>query len=373
MCIESFTSLFKRARANDQPHKCPSSTAVLLYSLLHQLNRLIQLDQLIRSYRPIAHLCTMMWGLLTKFAFRLRSTLLLDDEAEDIDTTSFVPEQEGAPREMSVRTEVNNNNHRQSGNYHRAISADHNFADIVERHILSGGTSFADRDFSLICPSPPSVNADKRFKTFYEPSELDRRGIGWELPSNDCHQRDNYDQQLMNKPGSRSSEPAADVQMRTNLRRHVDTPNRQTSTHAALPERTYLEVILMPVRDKLQALKATTPESLPQYNPRMRTNCHAQVLKRRLLPIGDFIVQVLAQSPTERRGRLELQLCRFIASGYWPLPVTEVTPLRVQETYRNGILKRNSCERRMLRAAVPERDSHNFPTQKSIHNVIRQA
>ncbi|KAF1940137.1 hypothetical protein EJ02DRAFT_424237 [Clathrospora elynae] len=98
------------------------------------------------------------------------------------------------------------------------------------------------------------------------------------------------------------------------------------------------DALLQPIREKLQRLKKTTPESLPPCNTPLRINSHAHVLKARLLPIGQFIVQVLAQKPEESRGRLELQLCRHIAAEYWPLPVTHSTHLRIQETYRNAMV-----------------------------------
>jgi len=54
-----------------------------------------------------------------------------------------------------------------------------------------------------------------------------------------------------------------------------------------------LERILTPVLASLQRLKDTTPERLPDYNARIKTKSHAQVLKIRLADIGKHIQSVL--------------------------------------------------------------------------------
>lgn len=95
--------------------------------------------------------------------------------------------------------------------------------------------------------------------------------------------------------------------------------------------------LLEPVRENLVKLKALTPESLPPYNPRLRTQPHAQILKRKLIPIGGFIVNHINQVAEDKRGALELQLCRYIASNYWPLLTDEYTHLRIHEMYRNAL------------------------------------
>ena len=95
--------------------------------------------------------------------------------------------------------------------------------------------------------------------------------------------------------------------------------------------------LLEPVREHLMRLKALTPESLPPYNPRLRTRRYPQILKHRLLPIGQFIVSKLNQTAEDKRGALELRLCRYIANNYWPLPTDEYTHLRIHEMYRNSL------------------------------------
>ncbi|KAI8932490.1 hypothetical protein NX059_010673 [Plenodomus lindquistii] len=106
------------------------------------------------------------------------------------------------------------------------------------------------------------------------------------------------------------------------------------------PTRPDLETMLAPIHVHLEKLKSTTPASRPPYNPRIRTASHAQVIKTRLLAIGAFIVaDLLAQEPEADKGLLELDICRHIATHYWPLPVTYSTHLHVLEIYRNAQYK----------------------------------
>lgn len=118
-------------------------------------------------------------------------------------------------------------------------------------------------------------------------------------------------------------------------------------------------LILGPMHEDLQRLKMLTPESLPRYSSRLRTKSYAQILKHRLLPIGQYIVAQLDLVSHQNQGALELKLCRFIAKEYWPLPVNDFTHLRVQEMYRNALFK------------LDQRDTNNqlseprLPTPKS--------
>ena len=74
-----------------------------------------------------------------------------------------------------------------------------------------------------------------------------------------------------------------------------------------------MERILTPVRGPLQRLKDTTPERLPDYNAKIKTKSHAQVLKIRLAEIGEHIQSVLEAKakkgmPDRERATLELKL-----------------------------------------------------------------
>jgi hypothetical protein len=73
-------------------------------------------------------------------------------------------------------------------------------------------------------------------------------------------------------------------------------------------ERDSMYDILQPVRAELETLYETTPEMMPEYNPEMRTNSHAQVLELRLVDIAEFIQQFLRDLPEERRGVIEMRL-----------------------------------------------------------------
>jgi hypothetical protein len=73
-------------------------------------------------------------------------------------------------------------------------------------------------------------------------------------------------------------------------------------------ERISMDVILAPVRGELERLYETTPESLPEYSPRMRANSHAQILKMRLSTIAECIQDFLKDVPEDRRGMMEMKL-----------------------------------------------------------------
>ncbi|USP76384.1 hypothetical protein yc1106_03658 [Curvularia clavata] len=117
------------------------------------------------------------------------------------------------------------------------------------------------------------------------------------------------------------------------------------NTDPSNTNRLSLIAILSPVHKDLQKLRTLTPESLPPYSSRLRTKSHAQILKYKLLPIGRAIVAHLDLVPQQDQGALELQLCRFIATEYWPLPVNDSAHLRIQEMYRNALFKHDQCNK----------------------------
>jgi hypothetical protein len=73
-------------------------------------------------------------------------------------------------------------------------------------------------------------------------------------------------------------------------------------------ERLSLDVIFAPIRCELEKLYETTPESLPAYNPGVKANSHAQVLKMRLSPIAEFIEHFLEDVVEDKRGMIEMKL-----------------------------------------------------------------
>jgi hypothetical protein len=124
---------------------------------------------------------------------------------------------------------------------------------------------------------------------------------------------------------------------------HSDIPDNDHSARMAsqvqFTDQTLIRQILSPVLDDLEKLKASTTESLSVDNPSLDSEAHAQVLKQKLLPIGQFIVHYLDSVEQVHRGALELALCHHIADKYWPLPVNFFTHLRIQEKYRNALYR----------------------------------
>lgn len=105
-------------------------------------------------------------------------------------------------------------------------------------------------------------------------------------------------------------------------------------------ETTQMAAILAPVLRNLQGIKRLTPENLPPQSKHIRTLSYLQILKRRLLPVGECIVAALTPLSWQQRGALELKLCRHIATEYWPLPISTYTHLRIMEMYRNALMKK---------------------------------
>lgn len=102
-----------------------------------------------------------------------------------------------------------------------------------------------------------------------------------------------------------------------------------------------LERLFVPLSEQLHKLRNTTVTSLPDYNPRVRSKTYAQVIRSKLLPIGEFIVAHLASFPEADRGNIELRICFYVAVKYWPMHVSSTTHLRIMEIYRNALLVRN--------------------------------
>lgn len=85
--------------------------------------------------------------------------------------------------------------------------------------------------------------------------------------------------------------------------------NNEYLTLSTPRQQTDMAVLLTPVRGKLEKLRDTTPESMPPYSPHLRVNVHSQVVKARLLPVGEFIVrEILEKAEEKSKGLLELKL-----------------------------------------------------------------
>ncbi|KAI4646755.1 hypothetical protein J4E93_004978 [Alternaria ventricosa] len=124
---------------------------------------------------------------------------------------------------------------------------------------------------------------------------------------------------------------------------HIEGPNDHSTAQMAseiqYDDKSLIIEILSPVLDDLKELKALTPESLQDYNQTLNNETHAQVLKQKLLPIGQLIVDCLQTVPLDRRGALERAICHHIADNYWPLPANFFTHLKIQEKYRNALFR----------------------------------
>ncbi|KAF1352858.1 hypothetical protein EJ07DRAFT_183351 [Lizonia empirigonia] len=95
-----------------------------------------------------------------------------------------------------------------------------------------------------------------------------------------------------------------------------------------------IERLLAPVSSALKRLRDT---KIPPYNARLNVKSGAQVLRDRLLPIGKHVLQLLPSEKEERRGELEVRICRYIAENYWPMEIVEKDHMGVMEMYRNAV------------------------------------
>ncbi|KAI4952808.1 hypothetical protein J4E91_003282 [Alternaria rosae] len=138
---------------------------------------------------------------------------------------------------------------------------------------------------------------------------------------------------------------------------HIEGPENEHSIAQMESEVQYdgkslISEILSPLLDDLKELKALTQESLQDYNQNLNNETHAQVLKQKLLPIGQLIVYCLETVPLNRRA-----ICHHIADNYWPLPVNFFTHLKIQEKYRNALFKLAQRTPAGTMGPHPEKDS----------------
>jgi hypothetical protein len=65
-----------------------------------------------------------------------------------------------------------------------------------------------------------------------------------------------------------------------------------------------LRVILEPIRDRLLKLQAMTKASMPPQHHNLRAKTHLQVIRDRLIPIGEFVIQ----ETKDKANRWEMEL-----------------------------------------------------------------
>ncbi|KAF1916435.1 hypothetical protein BDU57DRAFT_232374 [Ampelomyces quisqualis] len=120
-----------------------------------------------------------------------------------------------------------------------------------------------------------------------------------------------------------------------------DDDDKPLATFTAT-ENASLAALLEPVHDQLLQLRKTTPEGYPDYERGVR-NSHilghdyGKALCERIAGIGEHIKRYLAGIPESSRGRMELNLCHYIASEYWPLPGKWGTHLTIMAMYTNTL------------------------------------
>jgi hypothetical protein len=73
-------------------------------------------------------------------------------------------------------------------------------------------------------------------------------------------------------------------------------------------EHQVMDAMFRPVRHSLLRLRATMPESLPDYHAQTSTRSHAQILRARLSEAAAQIQRILRHYPEHERGTLELRL-----------------------------------------------------------------
>ncbi|KAF2875963.1 hypothetical protein BDV95DRAFT_603345 [Massariosphaeria phaeospora] len=134
----------------------------------------------------------------------------------------------------------------------------------------------------------------------------------------------------------------------------MDTQSASPSTRLLAEQVHALKKILMPVIMPLAKLKRATFENEKAAAKAHHTSVRAKadriikgdseepnyadytaVLRDRVRPIGLCILQHIEGLPAQEQGAMELQLCRYVAQHWWPLPINEQTHLRIMELYRN--------------------------------------
>ncbi|KAJ4368663.1 hypothetical protein N0V86_009572 [Didymella sp. IMI 355093] len=106
-----------------------------------------------------------------------------------------------------------------------------------------------------------------------------------------------------------------------------------------------VERLLAPVEKELERLRGTR---VPPNNGRVKGKSGMQVVKERIVPVGRYLVQRLANMDHSERGATETDVCRYIAEHYWPQHLVQADGPRVMEMYRNAIyLERVEYEHRL--------------------------
>ncbi|KAJ4364012.1 hypothetical protein N0V83_009467 [Neocucurbitaria cava] len=275
----------------------------------------------------ILPLTNTMWDFAVRFSFGQPTQCRDAEEGMNVETAPLLAGTEGANNRPILR---GFDGAWQEGNHDGAMDIDDNHAPHAAPQAAShaSATAFADTHLHHIATqSLAALTATITHSPLFQ-----------SLDNMKHTQKRRSSKKGLSQPDSNVHPSGHDVGQADNAPSTGSGPH--TAPDAQHMEHTLMETVLSPVGGKLQHLKATTLDSLLPYNPRLRSNSYAQVLKIRLLPVGEYIVRLLARSAAENRGTHELKLCRHIATEYWPLPITDTTHLRIQEMYRNTLFRR---------------------------------
>ncbi|KAF2124369.1 hypothetical protein P153DRAFT_390406 [Dothidotthia symphoricarpi CBS 119687] len=262
-----------------------------------------------------------MWDSVVRFGFGPPGRSV-DEETPDEETTNVKPvksPQDGAPDMPLLHEQTRSHDCTMANDSYEFASSPPKAPDVSQH------SSYSTEIESHIPSHIPEGNMS--FRSFLKKAKDRRKLMRIELPSDVANPDSDHAGLLANA-------------RRVSFNEAPPEDDHDYITLTTSEDQTDMAVLLTPIRGKLQKLRETTPDSLPPYNPSVRAKTHAQVLKVRLLPIGEFIVhELLAKVPAEKRGILELKLCRYIADEYWPLPEGKTTHIHVQAMYRNVMFK----------------------------------
>ncbi|KAF2265480.1 hypothetical protein CC78DRAFT_599067 [Lojkania enalia] len=120
--------------------------------------------------------------------------------------------------------------------------------------------------------------------------------------------------------------------------------------------------LLAPIHSQLEQLKQTTWDRMPPSTLVVKAKPYRQLLKERLLPIGEFIIETTRGR--NDRWECEALLCQYLQRHYWPL---ETSWSDIHTMYRNAICKKQMAAEQ---ASSYDTTQHEHPLNSAlIHHV----
>lgn len=207
-----------------------------------------------------------------------------------------------------------------------------------------GGTSLLfrdDEDYENSTPRPSTSRVWSDAVDVFAPANSSHAPINLVLSNPDyfpeAPDSDGCPSLIDESPSDESKE--ADM----TLRRDAQQPDfGEPFISLTAEESAAMALLVAPVHSKLLRLKEAMPYRMSPYHQKMKTMSYGQVLKTRLAAIARLgLGQKL---PDGARGRMELKLCRYITTEYWPLPVTPTTHLDIHCIYKNALFRQLPTE-----------------------------